>query len=158
MSRVDLNNIDPRMQIEQTTFNWQKFASRYQIPPGVELDFALEHGRLGDMFVELRAYVLGNKLQSSVFKHTEIAEYDFPRSPWQFFKLRHLNAWWLRWFVQKWPVLTNVHTQDLDIELNFDVTEIHPERNYAIPRDFGRPVTVLAQPNLIDTYWTNYDS
>lgn len=97
--------------IEWDTLTLEKipFASRRHLTQEFldQVDVRAYQGEiLEGLIIELRAYILGEKLAE---KEVEINEersvfFEFPRSPWQHFKKNHRWSWWLGWFVRRWPV------------------------------------------------------
>lgn len=92
---------------------------------------------LGGLMFRLESEVLAERLVGG--KYAGYGHRDFPTSPWQFFKQRHADSWWLRWLVVRRPVMTERHTIKAEVEVEAHRT--YPESRIAIP-DMGRPVIV----------------
>ena len=90
---------------------------------------------LGGLMFRLESEVLGEKLVGGTY--AGYGHKDFPTSPWQFFKQRHADSWWLRWLVVRRPVVTERHTIKAEVEVEAHRT--YPESRIAIP-DMGQPV------------------
>lgn len=95
------------------------------------------HDVLGPLMLRLESQVLAEKLVGGTYTGT--GHKDFPTSPWQFFKQRHADSWWLRWLVVRRPVNTERHTITAKVEVEAHRT--YPESTIAIPA-LGRPVVV----------------
>lgn len=57
---------------------------------------------VGGLMVRLESMVLAERLVGDAV--TGSATVAFPSTPWQFFKERHAEAWWLGWLVRRHPV------------------------------------------------------
>ena len=67
------------------------------------------------MRVEMNSYVLADHLADDSYSRTEV--FKAPTSPWQFFKQRHAESWWLRWLVQRRPVVTDRHEVTVTVDV-----------------------------------------
>lgn len=89
------------------------------------------------LVVRLESYVQTEKLvgdTKAVYLHL-----DFPASPWQHYKQKHANAWWLRWLVVRRPVVLKTHSQQRDVV--FERYALYPESALQT-RELGRPIIV----------------
>ena len=64
--------------------------------------------------------------------------HSWPASPWQFFKDRHRDSWWLNWLVHRWPVEYQQTTETGQIKvkryLGYPEAEIKsPRLGQAVP-------------------------
>lgn len=60
------------------------------------------------MLVQLRSAVLAFRLPGHTATDQRTVSFKVPASPWQHWKLKHQDAWWLRWLVARRPVRTEV--------------------------------------------------
>lgn len=93
------------------------------------------------MRVKLTTHILADKLPPVEVDRTVPAFFTFPRSPFQHWKQKHADAWWLRRFVKHWPVRTTQHTQKVRLIVHLERFRSYPEANVPIlPTDeyFGR--------------------
>lgn len=115
----------------------------YLREPGPQHDrlgsFANEHMALklkqetAGMRVKLTTHVLADKLLPVEVDRKVPAFFTFPRSPFQHWKQKHADAWWLRRFVKRWPVRTTQHTQQVRLIVNLQRFRTYPEANVSIP-------------------------
>lgn len=101
-----------------------------------------------EMVIELEAKVLSHQTVSDTKRvNHEVAfdhQHHFPASPWQFFKQRHADSWWLRWLVTRRPVQTTRHTvrthKIITTEVRFERYDTYPQATVRLPEaEFGRP-------------------
>lgn len=136
--------------LKTVDLDWQKFGARHSIPRGVETRYSQVVDEARDaLIIELNAYVLGKRLPTKEITKQETVIMDFPASPWQFFKDKHSNAWWLRWFVNRWPVLFNEFKEDVEMTAVWEQMEIYPENT--INAQLGKPIRIIQSPQL---QWT----
>lgn len=82
----------------------------------------------------LEARILSEHLADDVYE--ESISYGLPSSTWQMFKLVHAAAWWMRWFVERWPVKKDLKTHTVAVQVGRYVN--YPEAHVAV-RDLGHP-------------------
>ena len=61
---------------------------------------------VGEIVWALEGVVLAERLaEKEITVVTKgYATFRFPTSPWQYFKQRHVTAWWMRWLVRRRPI------------------------------------------------------
>lgn len=95
------------------------------------------------LMLGIESHVLADRIATSTERHL-VAQHScsFPTSPWQFFKQRHADSWWLGWLVRRRPVRLDARTKTYHrtVTIGRDVT--FPECTRQYPDDFGRPVVV----------------
>lgn len=89
------------------------------------------------MRVKLATFVLTDKLPPVEVDRKVQAFFAFPRSPFQHWKQKHADAWWLRRFARRWPVRTTQHTQEVRLIVHLERYRSYPEANVPVPTDFG---------------------
>lgn len=94
---------------------------------------------LGEYFrAELRSEVLARRLDTRVY--SESAHFDEPASTWQMFKRTHASSWWLRWLVERRPVRTVRHTQQVIVRATDRA--IYPDARIQLSDQLGRPFLI----------------
>lgn len=96
----------------------------------------------GDMICRLRADVLAEKLPPVQVSGQESVTFESPATPFQHWKQKHAEAWWLVWFVRRWPVREDVTTKTVRMTVDLTKYRSYPQANYILPDDFGAPVLV----------------
>lgn len=90
--------------------------------------------------IEFEAHVLSHRIAEATQSTTVTMGLDFPTSPWQFFKQRHADSWWLGWLVRHRPVRTHRTTKSKKVTLTVDRFHEFPEARVVVPREyFGKP-------------------
>jgi hypothetical protein len=100
----------------------------------------------GKLLLQLHADILADRLPPETV--TERARVDFahPSSPFQHWKAKHQESWWLRPFVRRWPVALVHQIRIVELEVNLERYRTYPEANFEpAPAHFGYPVL-----------WSNY--
>lgn len=138
-------------------FDWIKFGLQQRLPSGVHLDGALMQDFLEDELVlKINGYVLGKRQPKvkTVSQPTTMEIY-VPRTTWQFFKETHKLSWWLRWFVERYPVKYTRFEDSRTLEVTVDVTTIYPYQD-VVPHDrLGQPVHLYSfNPEM---KWSPFD-
>lgn len=73
------------------------------------------HKEVEAMLVSLESHVMAHKIFVHTEKHLVASDtWEFPASPWQFFKQRHRDRWWMRWLVVRRPVRLDSHHRDYE--------------------------------------------
>lgn len=85
------------------------------------------------MRMKLTTHVLADKLPPVEIDRKVSAFFTFPRSPFQHWKQKHANAWWLRRFVKHWPVRTTQHTQQVRLIVHLERFRTYPEASIQVP-------------------------
>lgn len=90
--------------------------------------------------LQFEAHVLSHRIAEATQSTTVTMGLDFPASPWQFFKQRHADSWWLGWLVRRRPVRTQRQTKSKRVTLTIDRFHEFPEAKVVVPPEsFGRP-------------------
>lgn len=90
--------------------------------------------------LEFEAKVLSHRIAEATQSTTVAMGLDFPASPWQFFKQRHVDSWWLGWLVRRRPVRTQRFSKSKRVTLTIDRFHEFPEANIVVPPErFGKP-------------------
>lgn len=152
---------EPQGSKKQFVFDWQKLGfvqavsrellDTWAMPPGVagvsaeasdSYGFGLDH-----LFLKLKAYVLTHQLaEHSVSRRRTVS---WPASPWQHFKRRHAESWWLRWLVARRPV--RLQHETVDFQEAWTELAAYPWQTHLPPfPELGRPNRVV----LSDVRWT----
>lgn len=135
------------LQDAYTTLDWEQLRAAHRIPCGVIANYKeIKDEARDDLILELNAFVLGKRFQSKDICQTETVHMDFPASPWQFFKDKHSDTWWLRWFVNKFPVLVNEFKEDVVFKAVWDIKQIYPENT--LNARLGAPIIIEAVPRV----------
>lgn len=87
------------------------------------------------LVARLESYVLADKTVGDSLSVALVL--TFPTSPWQFFKQRHAESWWLGWLVRRRPVRTERHADTRVV--TFERYNTYPEATIRV-RELGRPV------------------
>lgn len=101
------------------------------------------------MTVQLKAMVLGERLEDFHAQSKEQIAWLFPASPWQHFKEKHKWSWWLRRFVSRFPVQKETHFRTVECNIQAQVRGFYPHQTLADPR-LGTRVVL---PTNIDMTW-----
>jgi hypothetical protein len=154
---------DPRGQYTEKLFEWQKIASALPIareflesmPPGIQdpaFSFSPMGFALDQVVLHLRAFVLTHDLGEHSVTRTKTV--DWPATPWQHWKQRHAEAWWLRWFVARRPV--RMQTEVVDFHEAWQELAAYPwqTRLPRMPEGFGAPSRMV---RILTHEWTNPD-
>lgn len=122
-----------RHQLEQRKVAVQLALSR-------DAQMELDEDFLGNkLLARMTSYVLAEQLVGDTKTIHCTKGYEFPSSPWQFYKQRHASSWWLGWLVARRPVRTEKHYQDREHEVRFERYATYPESTLRAP-ELGRPV------------------
>lgn len=104
--------------------------------PNLETQVRVIEDFMGDMLIELRAYVLAEKVGEQqvtvTFRHSFVRA--FPSSPYQFWKERHAPEWYRR----RWPVRYVTDEQYIEEKkvVTMDHFETFPEATIRTPEKF----------------------
>lgn len=90
----------------------------------------------------LTAEVLAEKLPPERIDKSQTFGMDFPASPFQHWKQKHRDSWWLRWFVQRRPVKTDRYEKTAFLTVDLERYRAFPQCNYVFPKDLGPYVNV----------------
>lgn len=90
------------------------------------------------MRVKLTTHVLADKLPPVCVSRTVPVSFMFPRSPFQHWKQKHADAWWLHWFVRRWPIGMEQHNQQVSLTVDLQRFRTYPEANVPISPDNDR--------------------
>lgn len=95
------------------------------------------------LMLRLESHVLAHQIATHRERHLVATDtWVFPTSPWQFFKRRHEESWWLGWLVRRRPVRTEATTRRYERFVTIARNVTFPECQRQFPDDFGRPVMV----------------
>lgn len=143
----------------QYAFDWQKFGAvqavtrefldEIGIPPGVaRVSVTTVEDPFRDLvFARLKAYVLTHQLAEHGVTRSRTVEW--PATPWQHFKKRHAESWWLRWLVARRPV--RMQHEVVDFQEAWTELAAYPWQTHLPPfPKLGRPNRVV----LSDVRWT----
>lgn len=135
---------------------YQPLSREVAIPPGVtgvELSIDDALGFCSELILlKLKAFVLTHPLAEHEVTRTKAVEW--PATPWQHWKQRHSESWWLRWFVQRWPV--RMQQQVVDFREAWQEMAAYPWQD-RLPRlsGLGKPTRMVevlaAEWNVGDT-------
>lgn len=100
------------------------------------LAITLKETALG-MQMSLATMVLTDKLPPVEVDRKTTAFFAFPSSPFQHWKQKHADAWWLRRFVKRWPVWTTQHAQEVRLIVHLQRYRSYPEADVPVPDSFG---------------------
>lgn len=95
-------------------------------------DYILEE--IGRHTVLLESYVLQEHLAQTY--HSGAVEFLSPQTTWQMFKHTNREKWWLRWLVERRPVVYEVERKNVTVQVKHSY--IYPEANVSFP-NLGRP-------------------
>lgn len=149
-SPIRKNNSDQQTKV----LEWKKAAYQQTITSELTEDIYLLD-QVRDLCVfKLQTHVLGEDLPSHVVNKTKYIE--FPAGPWQHFKQNHALSWWMRRFVNKWPVKHNKHT--MDVTVTWDQMIIYPWQEYAsYDRRLKDPVRIIMPAKINYKEFINND-
>lgn len=88
------------------------------------------------MILEVEAYVLADKCVEDQQVYRPL--FWFPSSPWQHFKHKHRESWWLGWLVRRRPVRQTAWGKSMEVDFTRYAT--YPKATYPVPPEFGKPV------------------
>ena len=109
----------------------------------VDDDFEKFEADVQTLMLRLESHVLAHQIATGTERH--LIAYDlfkFPASPWQFFKQRHADSWWLGWLVRRHPVREHVERRAYHNVVTIGRHMTFPDCNWAFPDGFGQPVMV----------------
>ena len=132
------------LKSEVKTLEMHRVGSSFRQTFDVELDefIGLEFNeRVWDM----SAMVLREHLATDIYRDRTYSYW--PSSTWQMFKRTHEKAWWMRWFVKRYPVDEVNDVQEVGIEVKRYAS--YPEADIPIHR-LGRPIPYESITNLRD--------
>lgn len=115
-------------------------------------EFVVDH-LSGDLTARLEAYVLAEKLPPVELTGREFLTFMSPASPFQHWKRKHEAAWWLAWFVRRWPVREDATTRTVTMTVDLTRYRSYPEADYAVMDGFGVPVLT----HTVSTRWQGVD-
>jgi hypothetical protein len=142
---------------ERVVLEWMKFVSTAQLSPGILFRSRPQlHGPIAEditktLFFEIEAQVLGKRLPDKTVESDEILFFEYPASPFQHWKLKHKDSWWLRWFIRRYPIIIAEKAKGCRLEVRWSMAEIYPEQG--INTDIGRKYIVIDRPVSRSIYW-----
>lgn len=123
--------------------------------PGIEYVIGNEYIRYGvqEAILSIEARVLGRDLPSKEVTVNEIVFFEHPASPFQHWKMRHKDSWWLGWFVRQWPVIIAQHAKGFTLTATWDMNLVFPEQEKAKYQGLGKEYLVVEEPrSWLDEY------
>jgi hypothetical protein len=130
---------DVRVLLDIAKFVAYRKISEEELPFRVDPKFYVAH-EAEELVLRLQADVLSEKLPPATVGRDWDVVWPFPSSPWQFWKRRHGGAWWLAWFVRRWPVRVEPHRRRMHLEVDIERYRTFPESRIQLPDDtLGRP-------------------
>lgn len=133
--------------LQKATLDWHKAGTTRSLSGVIFRDRpSIVDDVRDEMRLVLEAFVLGEKLPAKEITKEETVTMDFPASPWQFFKEKHSSAWWLRWFVSRWPAQFIEFKETVSITAVWDQMEIYPENT--LNAQLGKPVVIVSEPRV----------
>lgn len=128
------NDTDPIIRTTQVALEQRKVGAALEVSRQASL--SVRPDVLADrLLMQLESYVLAEKLVGDT--KTVTGAIDFPSSPWQFYKQRHAESWWLRWLVNRRPVRTTAHRYERYV--TFERYAHYPRSTLRVP-ELGRAV------------------
>jgi hypothetical protein len=137
-------------------FSWLKVSAHRAIdrdvldamPPGVvDLSISTDDSlrlALNSTVLSVKAKVLKYDLPGHEVKDQHTVSFDVPDSPWQHWKRKHGQAWWLRWFVQRWPVRTEQLSRTVHFTAIWEDMATYPWQTVApTARELGQAVRLV---------------
>lgn len=122
------------IEAEKITLDWRRWVAAQQVSHQWLADARLTvmHDHVfPSLIVRVERDVLSDKRAEDTYEKTLAV----PTSTWQFFKNRHRDSWWMRWYVRLRPVDTNAWQARLVVER----WQTYPEAR--LPREqYGRAV------------------
>ena len=128
---------------QRRVLDYLRVADRQTIRPKYLTDVHLDR-EADALIARIEAYILADKIVEETFTGQETVR--FPVSPWQFFKQRHEESWWLGWLVRRRPVREASHRVVVPIRVTRYLT--YPEAAISDAR-MGRPV-IYEQVDRLD--------
>jgi hypothetical protein len=83
------------------------------------------------MLVRLKSAVLAFRLPGHSATEQRTVSFKVPASPWQHWKQKHQDAWWLRWFVARRPVRTEVLSETVELTTVWEDYATYPWQTVA---------------------------
>lgn len=123
---------------EERTLDWIQLAARTHLPRGLAQHAIVEvfEDRVQGLALQLRTRVLVDNHKKTQRASTSI---DLPASPWQHFKQSYGLSWWLRWLVDRRPVITRKVTFNLSVDVMAGLA--YPEA--IVAPQLGDPVRIV---------------
>lgn len=136
---------------EQLEAEWLQIRNRRSISKGVFTEMKLIEDELSHiynvMYADLNAFVLGKSLPPEVKMVSIDFEFEYPASPWQMFKEKHKDSWWMRAFVRRYPVQSNTVKKNKRATVSWDKKAIFPDQELVKWKEkLGDPVVILSEP------------
>ena len=103
-------------------------------------------GEVKQRLIRLTRHVYTDQIAEEHYHDS--AAYYFPSSPWQFFKQRHQDSWWLDWFVRRWPVQTDTKIANLAVTVGRYVG--YPDLQV---REDALGKSVIYEPVRLEKWW-----
>lgn len=119
--------------IKRVILDHERFAAMQYVSRHAMVDIVPE--MFGDMLaMRLETELLVDRIAEDTYEGETVTM--LPSSPWQFFKQRHGDHWWLRWLVQRRPVRQESH------RANYSVTwtkrALYPDARIEMPEKLGK--------------------
>jgi len=83
------------------------------------------------MLVRLKSAVLAHRLPGHTASSQRTVSFRVPASPWQHWKQKHQDSWWLRWFVARRPVRTEVLSEKVELTATWEDWATYPWQTIA---------------------------
>lgn len=131
--------------MEEEILHWLKFACLTRFGSEIFSEVRIHRDFMTDMFVmQARADLLSKKLPNRSYKATGQFSTDVPSSTWQMFKRTHCYSWWLKKFVQRYPVQVRAEYRYGTVTMDLTDVVVYPWQTM-VPKDknLGLPVRVI---------------
>lgn len=126
----------PHQVAEKVVLERRRLSKTFYVSHMMRAEPYLLYDDLAAEMIRVESEVLAERVVSDT--QTVAGTVEFPESPWQFFKARHADSWWLRWLVRRRPVRYAKHLHEATVYLTRYAT--YPSATL-LPQDtFGEPV------------------
>jgi hypothetical protein len=120
------------------------------IPHVMEADAQMVKSILSDSLLQGAIRLQGFVLTETLAPEYESKSVEFPDSPFQHWKHKHADSWWLRRFVRRWPV----RNRQVSLIVECERWRVFPHSKIRLPnRDFGKPVLITQTTSRLE--WMN---
>lgn len=138
----DEPNQEDRLFEQEVALQWKRYAAQTTFHRRLlEVDpFTIEvvfNTIFDGLCVQMEKYILTDDFCDEYQQVTH--KFDFPTSAWQHFKMQYAGNWFMRKFVDRWPVKWGTSTSRQEIRLK--TSAVFPD-NRMYPENFGKPVIV----------------
>jgi hypothetical protein len=132
------------------TLEWQHVVNEIRLEPGIfvqppEVVRSYTADALNCVTVRLEASVLGKNRPDKKVTASKTVFFEFPASPFQHWKLKHKDSWWLKWFVRNNPVIIAQNARECFLEASWSMADVYPSQTIAEPR-LNEPYVMINDP------------